>query len=140
MICQVDYHSVLEIRKEVLWPNKNLNYVKMPFDKSTNILHLGIIDNDIINIVSLNFEEQDHDYKSMQICQLATKKKYQGKGYGTIIMNYIICLAKEKNINKIWCNARIEKCGFYQKYGLKKTSKTYVRNGIKIIKMELILN
>ena len=136
MITQIDYDTVLLIRQEVFWPNKDLDYVKMPFDQSKEILHFGMIEKkNIINVVSLDFSD-----KSMQICQFATVKQFQGKGYGTFLMNYIINMARERGINKVWCNSREEKCGFYKKFGLSSTGTIYIRNDKTLIEMELNLS
>ena len=44
----IPYEDILTIRQKVLWPNKSIDYVKMPFDKSDNIKHLGIIKDKVV--------------------------------------------------------------------------------------------
>ena len=135
MIKKMEYDDILDIRKKVLWPKRDHDFVKMPFDESEHILHIGLTDDlDIINVVSLDFK-----HNSMQICQLATVHKFQGKGYGKKLMKHIFNIAENRNIQKIWCNSRKEKCGFYSKYGLNKTGETYIRYGREIFQMELNL-
>ena len=130
----VPYNNILNIRRQVLWPKKSLDFVRMPFDKSDNIMHLGIKRDKFISVVTINI-----DRNSMQICQFATLPTYQGQGLGKKLMEHIFKLVKIFNINKLWCNARENMCWFYEKYGLKKTDYSYVRNGINIIQMELNL-
>jgi len=132
-VCTIPYTEVLKIRQQVLWPDKSIEFVKMPFDKSDNIMHFGIKKyNKLVSVVSINV-----DANEMQICQFATLPEYQGKGLGKVLMSHIFYKVNEYNIQKLWCNSREEKSGFYQKFGLKKTGVTYNRNNINIIQMEL---
>ena len=52
----------------------------------------------------------------MQFRKLATLEDYQGKGIATVLLHYILKLAKDKGLGKVWCNARTNKKSFYEKF------------------------
>lgn len=56
-----------------------------------------------------------------------------------MLLNEVIDYAGRNNIKKIWCNSRIEKTGFYEKFGFKKTNKKYEQDGRRFIIVEKIL-
>ncbi len=110
----------------------SLAYVKLTNDEKG--IHYGLfVDSELISVVSLFiFPEQ----KTAQFRKFATLKNYQGKGYGSQLLNYVINEAKGQKITKIWCNARIEKIAFYKKFGLQETKHTFVKNNMLYVIME----
>jgi GNAT superfamily N-acetyltransferase len=62
--------------------------------------------------------------------------QFQGKGYGSILLQYIFDFLEEKNMSRIWCNARISKAGYYQKFGMKETATTFEKEGMGYVVME----
>lgn len=132
-IRETEIEKVLELRHKVMYPEKEADYVKLADDEKG--IHLGLyIDSRLISAISLFTEE-----KSMQFRKFATLQNEQGKRHGTMLLNEVIDYAKRNNMEKIWCNARIEKTGFYEKFGFNKTDKQYIKDGRKFIIMEKIL-
>jgi len=43
---------------------------------------------------------------------------------------------EEKNVDRIWCNARISKSGFYQKFGMTGTVFTFEKEWIGYVVIE----
>ena len=64
---------------------------------------------------------------------LATKKEKQGKGYGSKLLLHLITHAQKQNINTLWCNARADKLGFYKKFGMVATEKTFTKENMKFV-------
>ncbi len=115
-----------------MWPNMPLEYIKLRDDHKA--LHYGLfIDDELITVISLFV---NLDQKTVQFRKFATLKSYQGKEYGSQLLNHVMKEAKTKNIAKIWCNARTEKIPFYKKFGLKETRHTFVKNGLSYLIME----
>lgn len=75
-----------------------------------------------------------------QFRKFATLTAYQGKGHGTLLLKFIMKFAKLNNVNKIWCNARVDKSYYYAKFGMTLTDKKFVKGGIKYVIMEKIFN
>lgn len=132
MIQETPYAQVLKIRQEVMYPNKDIEYVKLPNDNLG--LHMGYYkDGELVSVVSLFLENRD-----LQFRKLATKPEYQNKGYASEIVKWILDYAKDVKLDKVWCNSRIEKVRFYENFGLVKTDNTFMHDGHGYVVMEKI--
>ncbi|CAM3975178.1 MULTISPECIES: GNAT family N-acetyltransferase [Flavobacterium] len=133
-IKQITSNETIAIRHKVMWPNMSLEYVKLPNDESAR--HFGLfVNGEIISIISL-FKEKNE----IQFRKFATLIEFQGLGYGTILLKNIIDLIKKEGITKLWCNARIEKSKFYEKFNLKLASEKFKKDGIDYVVMEQQFN
>lgn len=103
------------IRKEVLRKNIDLPYkLEGDFDKDT--IHLGAyVDEDLVSIVTLiNKNKEMLTGEQFQLRGMGTLSKYRGKGYGKLLVKKAEEYLIDRNIHKIWCNARIEAIYFYK--------------------------
>lgn len=130
---EISLEEVWKIRQEVFWPEKPLEFIQLENDH--NALHLGLMAPDLISVVSLFKEGTD-----MQFRKLATRKEYQGKGFGTKLMREIIQKAQKEGYNRIWCNARVSKKSFYEKFDMKETGQYFSKDGIEFTIMEIQIN
>ena len=73
-----------------------------------------------------------------QFRKLATEVEHQGKGYGSALLKHIFLYAYEKQIKRLWCNARRDKTSFYTKFGMQTIDKTFIKGGVEYIIMEYI--
>lgn len=122
--------QTLDIRHKVMWPNKPIEYVKLPNDE--NGRHFGLLVNGkITSIISLFVENNE-----MQFRKFATLKEYQEQGFGTILLKNIIDLSKKEGIKRLWCNARAEKSEFYKRFNFKPTKVKFIKDGIEYVIME----
>ena len=122
-----------QIRHEVMWPDQPLEFVQLEEDNLG--LHFGVFDQEkLISIVSCFVVDDE-----MQFRKLATLQEFQGKGSASRLLHYILKLAKEKNLKKVWCNARTNKKSFYEKFGMKDTLKTFIKANQEFTIMEIIL-
>ncbi len=129
-IKQITSSETLPIRHKVMWPDKPIDYVKLPNDNSGR--HFGLcINGEIISIISLFTNNNETQFR-----KFATLKQFQGFGYGTFLLQKIIAMSMSEGIKKIWCNARVEKYKFYEKFDLKLTNKTFEKSGIEYVIME----
>lgn len=130
MILEAPYDEVLKIRFEVMYPDKNIEYVKLPSDNLG--LHMGnFVDNKLVTVTSLFLEGRD-----LQFRKLATLKDFQNKGYATELIKWILDYAKEFKLNKVWSNSRVDNISFYEKFGLVKTDNIFTKDGIDFVVME----
>ncbi|WBX73234.1 GNAT family N-acetyltransferase [Tenacibaculum pacificus] len=129
-IKQITATKTLEIRHKAMWANKPIAYVKLPNDE--NGTHFGLFVNDEITaVISLFIANNEAQFR-----KFATLTEFQGLGYGTILLNKVIDFTKEEGIKKIWCNARVEKSKFYEKFNLKATNNKFEKDGIEYVIME----
>ena len=121
--------DVWPIRQEVMYPNDTLESIKLPKDNIGK--HFGLFDEDgLASIVSVFVEN-----KKLQFRKLATINNKQRRGYASMLLDYIFEKAGEYEIELIWCNARVQKIAFYEKFGICTTDKKYSRNEIDYIVM-----
>ena len=132
-IAAVGLEQVLEIRREVMWPNKPISFVEVPGD--TKATHLGVIVNGIVvSVISLFIQNQEAQFR-----KFATLIHYQRKGYGTTLLKYVFEYLKSKQVTRVTCNARVEKAGFYASFGMKRTTVTFQKEQVAYVVMEKIL-
>ncbi|MCZ2481660.1 GNAT family N-acetyltransferase [Aquirufa nivalisilvae] len=129
-IQEIPIQQVLLIRQQVMWPDKDLDFVKVPGDDVA--IHLGLIDDGQLKSVISLFQEN----QSMQFRKFATLESEQGKGYGSILLKHVFEQCSQSDIQLIWCHARVPKAKFYEKFGMKKVGEAFLKNGIEYVKME----
>ncbi len=130
IIKQITSTETLPIRHKVMWPDKPLTYVMLPNDELGR--HYGLFVNEKMTaIISLFITNNEAQFR-----KFATLNEFQGLGYGTKLLHSIIELLKEEGVKKLWCNARVEKTKFYEKFNFKTTNKVYEKGGIEFVSVE----
>ena len=131
---QIPPHLVWPIRHEVMYPELDIEDIKLTEDEQG--IHLGLFqENKLISVVSLFKNQND-----MQFRKFATLKDFQGKGFGSQLLNFVIQQTKTEKCNRLWCNARKSASNFYSKFGFKETSTTFFKDGHDFVIMELIFD
>lgn len=121
------------IRHEVMWPDQPFEFVQLEEDDSG--LHFGVFTEEkLVSIVSCFIEGDE-----MQFRKLATLEDYQGKGIASELLNFILKLAKEKGLKKVWCNARSNKKSFYEKFGMNDTHEIFTKADQEFTVMKILL-
>ncbi|MFZ5966960.1 MAG: GNAT family N-acetyltransferase [Bacillota bacterium] len=129
-IIRINKEDTWEIRHRVMWPDKDISYVKLEDDDAG--IHYGLYEDDkLISILSLFIDGDQAQFR-----KFATLREEQGKGYGSLLLNYVINEAKVLDVKTIWCNARKNKTGYYKKFGLEETKNIFEKGGIQYIIME----
>jgi predicted GNAT family N-acyltransferase len=129
-IKEIDAQETFDLRHQVMWPNKPYEFVIL--DNDDKGVHFGLWDNsNKKSVVSLFIKDNVAQFR-----KFATRISEQGNGYGTILLNHVMTYAHNQNINKIWCNARVDKTSFYEKFGMLQTPKGFVKEGIQYVIME----
>jgi GNAT superfamily N-acetyltransferase len=110
--------DTFEIRKEVLRKGIPLPY-EFPGDFDQETTHFGFfIDDQLISVATVL--KSSHPLLSgnqYQLRGMATLTDYQGKGYGSILVQSILEFVKEKSADTLWFNARIIALNFYRQLG-----------------------
>jgi predicted GNAT family N-acyltransferase len=125
--------DIIPIRHQVMWPDQPLDFVKIPEDKLG--IHYGLFDQGrLTSVVSVFINGQEAQFR-----KFATLSEDQGKGYGSHLLRHLFSELSNKDIDRVWCNARVEKTDFYKKFGMVSTSQTFHKSGIDYVIMEKIL-
>lgn len=133
-IRKIEAHDTWPLRHAVMWPDKPLEFVQLPEDKAGT--HYGLFEeNELISVISLFLKNNQ-----IQFRKFATHTDKQGLGYGSKLLSYIIAEADQSGAQSIWCNAREEKCMFYEKFGLNRTEKGFKKAGIDYVIMERMIS
>ena len=111
-------------RDRLLWSDKE--WSKYINNKN---LETGIMK---INEYSIGFYEQEfHVAKNeIELIQMGILKEYQGKKFGSFLLQYMIYKAFTRNVERIW----VHTCSLDHKYALD----NYLSKGFKIFKKEEI--
>lgn len=122
------------LRQEVLYPSQPIDNIVLEDDD--NGLHFGLYDSDkLISVVSLFIRGTEAQFR-----KFATDNNYQGKGYGSELLNFMLTHAKQQGVTKIWCNARMTAINFYNKHGFTEAGSDFINRGITYIRMEKSLD
>ncbi|ANQ50852.1 GNAT family N-acetyltransferase [Flammeovirga sp. MY04] len=130
-IKEINAAQTWAIRHKVMWPNEPLSYVKIPDDDKGQ--HLGLFVGDQLTSVISLFMDED---KNVQFRKFATLIEEQGKGYGAMLLEKVIDIAKDRGAKLLWCNARASATILYEREGLKQTDTSFIRKGILFVRME----
>lgn len=131
IITEVPYQETLALRRQVMYPDKDIESVKLPDDNLG--LHIGVYENDeLVSVMSIFL----HNPGEIQFRKLATRIDMQGKGYASALMKWLIDYVNDMKFERIWCNARTNAIDFYKKFGYKETEDRFSKNGYDYVIME----
>lgn len=132
-VTEANYNDVLKLRQEVMYPDKDIDFVKLPDDNKG--IHMGLFeDGELMAVVSIFMGEN----RSVQFRKLATRKEMQGKGYGSILLKWLVDYANDVKLTRLWGNARIEVLDFYKKAGFATTEEKFSRDGHDYVIVEML--
>lgn len=130
LIEEVKAEDTWELRRNVMWPDKDISYVKLEEDALG--VHYGLfLDGVLTSVVSLFVKDGVAQFR-----KFATLNEKQGQGYGSTLLQHIIAVASELKANTLWCNARKDKADFYKKFRLQETKHTFSKSGKAYVVME----
>ncbi len=130
---QIRYELTWRIRHEVMYPNLPFGSIKLTTDPEG--IHFGLYTDDALTTVASLF----YVNKIYQFRKLATLIDQQGKGYGSMMVQYLINFVINEKAETLWCNARVSVASFYSKFGFKARGPYFRENEIEFVIMELDL-
>lgn len=106
-IKKITWQETIPIRHEVLWPNKTPEFCHVEGDELAQ--HFGLfIDECLVSVASIYL-----DNGAARLRKFATLNHYQGRGYGTALLQHILEALKADGVRLFWCDARESAIGFY---------------------------
>ena len=88
----------------------------------------------LVSVISLFIDGDDAQFR-----KFATLADQQGKGLGSALLEHLIKEAQSRGVRRLWCNARVDKTGFYERFGMTTTDHTFSKGGIDYVIMEVFL-
>lgn len=130
MINEVPYSDVLEIRHKVMYPEQEIDYVVLPDDDKG--LHIGYYKEGLlVSVLSLFLKNRE-----LQFRKFATLAEFQGQGYGSELLKWVLDYANDMKFERVWCNSRIEKTDFYKKFEFVETDQVFEKDGRQFVILE----
>ena len=130
-----DFKKVIDLRKSILHPKGPIDRIHYPSDSDqTRSYHLVIFDeqkNEILACGTLLMEDEGENpsTKIARIRGMAVSEKFQGLGFGALILDGLIKESIRRRVEKIWCNARTKILNFYLKKGFVSVGDEFVIAG-----------
>ncbi len=117
-IVEIEAEATYPIRKSVLREGMTLSH-KMAGDHDDDTLHLGLFDQDQLVCIGSFMKATRDDFNGLQyqLRGMASIKGSQGKGYGKKLLASAEQILKDRNVDVLWCNARVVARDFYIKLG-----------------------
>jgi len=118
-----------DLRFRVLWPHKeSIDHCFIDIDDREDAFHLATFDGDRIVSVGSFFQMPTDKIDSRSFYRLramATDPEYRGKGTGRLLIEKAKQILQEKNIDILWCDARVVATGFYSSLGFQMLPEPY---------------
>lgn len=128
---QIQADETWALRHRVMWPDKPLDFVILPNDAEG--LHYGLFENgQLVSVISMFIKGDKAQFR-----KFATDAAYQGKGYGSQLLAYLIDRSRDLNIKELNCDARITAINFYKRFGMEVDSEVFQKSGKDYIRMSL---
>ena len=145
--------QTVPLRHAVLWPNKPVEYVLLPED-STGYHYEAFDDSttgEPLAVISLFLEDippegdpdahrgADSPTPAMaRFRKFACEPSFQGRGIGTTLLRYVLDVTRDElNCRVLWCDARVESAGWYERRGLSKFGRTFYKGEVEYIRMRV---
>lgn len=129
----INWEDTLDLRHQVLWPEKDLRFCKVAGDETA--VHFGAyIDNVLVSVASLFT-----DSRKVRLRKFATSVAYQGQGIGSLLLAHAIVRAEVSGADIFWCDAREDAVGFYSKFGLSIEGRGFFKFDVPYYKMTMVL-
>jgi len=111
-------------RDRLLWSDKEWHKYVDNINLDTGVIK---IDNELIGFYEQEFHKEKNE---IELIQMGILKEYQGKKFGSFLLEYIIHKAFDKNVKRVW----VHTCSLDHKHALD----NYLSKGLKIFKKEII--
>lgn len=133
-IRNISWEQALPIRHQVLWPEREPLFCKVPGDETAK--HYGVfVENYLVCVASVYL-----DGESARLRKFATLEAHQGKGFGSRLLEYILSASKAESTNFFWCDARESAVAFYKRFGMKVEGSKFFKSDQEYYKMSISLN
>lgn len=119
-IKKISTTETLPLRQKVLKPFLRPEECVNDGDDFSTTCHLGLFHLGQLVSTATFLLESHPDFSAgfpFRLRGMATDSKYQGQGFGKILLNYGVEHLRQKRCDLIWFNARISAFPFYEKLG-----------------------
>lgn len=133
IVKQIDAKDTYNIRQQVLRAGLPIETCYFDYDNDEYTFHLGAYVNDHLASIASFYLIQNpafEDKYQFQLRGMATLPEYQGQGLSSALLKTAFPIIEKNHVNILWCNARIEAIGFYEKVGFKSLGQEFEIEGV----------
>jgi len=152
-ITPITVEQTILLRHKVLWPEKPIDYVRLPEDDLG--YHFGALLGDqehpaaIISLFkeSIPFDgptsSQDPDTakatpQAARFRKFACDPVHQGQGIGTTLLKHVFKVASaELGRDVVWCDARLSTAEWYERRGMEKFGAHFWKGDVEYVRMKI---
>ena len=130
---QIEAKDTYYIRQEVLRPGLPIETTHFDGDNDENTFHLGAYLDGKLSSVASFYLKNHPDIKEewqFQLRGMATMADSQGKGLSSALLRTAFPMVKRNHVDTVWCNARKNAVGFYEKVGFEIISEEFEIEGV----------
>jgi GNAT superfamily N-acetyltransferase len=152
---EISAARTIDLREKVMWPGQRGKCI-LAEDNDENALHLGAFlfdeqgeGGDPVGVISAfvtGGTEQGCLNSSVQFRKFAVDTSLQGSGIGSTMMRSLLGMCRDETgkmkCSRVWCDAREEQQGFYERFGMQRVGDPYVKYAgadKTYVKMEITL-
>ncbi len=107
------------LRQRILRPHQHADALVYPGDDAPTTLHLGVFEEDqLVGVLTVSEESPSEtgEAHAWRMRGVAVEKNMQGAGYGGALLEAAIEYVKAQGGKFLWCNARSNVRGYYERY------------------------
>ncbi|AUC83486.1 GNAT family N-acetyltransferase [Lacinutrix sp. Bg11-31] len=119
-IKQIKGLDTIPVRHAVLRKGKPIEACPIPQDDLESTFHFGLFyQNKLVGVCTFVIDQSHYfnDAKQYRLRAMGVLDNYQGLNFGKQLLNHGVVFLKEKNIGRLWFNARINAVNFYKNNG-----------------------
>ncbi len=127
----IEYNNMIKLREDILRKPLGLQYTKLDLEEEKGCMNIaGYIGDQLVCTCAMRFSPS-----KIQVIRVAVTERQQGKGLGTLIMDYCENYARECEAPLIFVHSRSLVRGFYSDRGYIPEGELFWSVGIPHIKM-----
>jgi GNAT superfamily N-acetyltransferase len=112
--------ETLPLRLKVLRPGGVPADCHFPSDEHPEAFHVGVFDAGCCICIG-SFSPERHPGlagdASYRLRGMATDPEHQGRGAGRVLLEHALAVLRQRGCTLLWCNARLNALGFYERSG-----------------------
>ena len=124
----VPTHQIQALRQLVLWPHLSVSECVIEPDELESTYQMVVKHQNQVVCCGTFLKEDKANFEAHNAYRLramGTHPEYRNQGLGKMLIEYAMEYLQTLNVDLIWCDARIEATGFYQKMGFEKVGDIY---------------
>jgi GNAT superfamily N-acetyltransferase len=117
-VLQIPVEQTRTLRQSVLRPHESLE--QLAADEPADVYAVGVSSDGAV--VAVGFVAPDGPPGSWRVRAMATAAEARGSGFGSAVLEALVCHVREHGGMRVWCNARTPARAFYERAGFHTTS------------------